>query len=257
LAAFKKAWSHCDVAEPLYAHGEYHPRMWRPHAAPSVIKAHFDEWRASVQSGRIVLDKLGDILRYIEPDPAKTFDTYGHELRHLLILAATEVEAAWKGVLRANGYVARDAKTGKPRKMTRIDYVKCVAPMRLSDWTLSMPMWRHVPALQPFGRWGVGAKLPWYDAYNAVKHDAEAEFHQATLEHVISACGAVFVMVLAQFGTWRAYGGPLGHELSTLSFEGPTIFAVQSPPTWPLAELYVPPTVIRDGTDWHPKAYPF
>jgi hypothetical protein len=257
LVALCNAWVGSRVVEPKHGRGEYFPRMWRPHDSPHVFDTYFDVWRAAVQAGRVVIDRLAQALRYIEPDPKQTFEAYGHEVRQLLILACTEVEAGWKGVLRANGYTAPIAKgKRRPRSLTRSDYVKLAAPMHLHEWSVTLPMYRKVSTFTPFGGWATTGQLDWYDAYNAVKHDSEAEFHQATLRHALHACGALFVMVLAQFGTWREYRGPVG-PFSSFGDGTTTLFAVDSAPAWPPEELYVPPMVIRDGTVWHPKNYPF
>lgn len=140
--------------------------------------------------------------------------------------------------------------------MNRNDYVKLAAPMHLDEWSVSMPMWRKISTFKPFDGWASTGLLDWYDAYNAVKHDGDVEFHQATLRHAMHACAALFVMVFAQFGVWRDYTGPI-HALSALAYNQPSIFAVEGMPVWPFEDLYVPPTVIRDGTTWHPKHYAF
>jgi hypothetical protein len=47
--------------------------------------------------------KLETICQTVQPSE-KTLDlVYGHEIRNLLILAATEVETHWRGILIANG----------------------------------------------------------------------------------------------------------------------------------------------------------
>lgn len=46
--------------------------------------------------------KLETICQTVQPSE-KNLDVYGHEIRNLLILAATEAEMHWRGILTANG----------------------------------------------------------------------------------------------------------------------------------------------------------
>jgi hypothetical protein len=102
------------------------------------------------------------------------FEAYGHEIRNLLILAATEVEAHWKGVLRANSQ----------RADTTADYVKLLPAMKLNEYAVKLPFYPWLDAVKPFKGWSnskTTQSLAWYDAYNAVKHDRETEFEKGTL----------------------------------------------------------------------------
>jgi hypothetical protein len=62
----------------------------------------------------------------------------------------------------------------------------------------------------PFKDWGKTDQptrdLPWYDAYNAVKHAREENFNRATLEHCLQAVSACAIMNCAQFGTSGGFG---------------------------------------------------
>jgi len=46
----------------------------------------------------LLVRKLKAICHIVQPS-TKTLDAYGHEIRNLLILAATEVEMHWRAVL--------------------------------------------------------------------------------------------------------------------------------------------------------------
>jgi len=57
----------------------------------------------------------------------------------------------------------------------------------------------------PFENWKEDSKKPsqdleWYAAYNAVKHDRETNFPQATLLRAFQAVTGLFVMLCAQHG---------------------------------------------------------
>jgi len=68
---------------------------------------------AQIQA-RTLLRQLERICQTVQPSPAN-FQAFGHDIRNLLILACTEVEAQWRGILVANG-------TTKIR-LTTADYV--------------------------------------------------------------------------------------------------------------------------------------
>ncbi len=90
------------------------------------------------------------------------------------------------------------------------------------------------------------APLRWYNAYNAVKHDRETEFAKATLGNLIEAMGAVFVLVMAQFGQFG---------FQSLNHSDRTAFGYK----WiefGLKEQYLPPHV-QPGAKWHPVPYRF
>jgi hypothetical protein len=65
--------------------------------------------------------------------------------------------------------------------------VNLKAAMRLDEYGVEFPSYPRLPPISPFAGWGSSDKptqaLAWYDAYNAVKHNREAEFERATLGH--------------------------------------------------------------------------
>jgi hypothetical protein len=196
--------------------GEYYPRMAMQHApfmqerfylACSRITIPAPDQRVvalSLVSLSSLADEVKRLFGVIHPDPAN-FNAYGAESRNLLILCCTEVEAQWKGVLKANGYANSRPNT--------TDYVKLLRPMLLDEYEVTLPLYPWLTPIKPFHGWNPALptqSLPWYDAYNAVKHDRENEFSRATLGHVITALCAIAAMVPAQYGeisTWRDHLG--------------------------------------------------
>lgn len=226
----------------------YYPRMARPELAqPDAQRAclpnasdHTNEL-ASLRGQLVTLMRmLEEICQTVHPGP-KTFETYGHAIRNLIILASTEAETHWRAILTANGVT-------KPRYITN-DYVKIAIPMRLGEYAISLPYYPWLAPLRPFAGWGAGSAptqdLPWYDAYNKVKHDREAEFPEAKLIHAFNAVVGCAVLLIAQFGQmeafrWRAEFG--------------WFFVPTDWPTWTPQELYVG----SDGSaPWVPQNYPF
>lgn len=191
---------------------------WCPseHLAPDVLARSHGQLIALTR-------QLGEICQTAHPT-RENFKVFGHEIRNLLILACTEVEAHWATVMRANGVTKHN--------LTRKDYHRLATPMGLRDFAVSFPRYPWMPSIRPFAGWGVRGRLRWYEAYNSAKHDREAAFHEATLLHAITAVVACAVMVEAQFGTHRALLH--GSELRTF-------FAFERRPSWTPAKSYLPP----------------
>lgn len=90
--------------------GHYYPRMSRPIDRYSVVDPDLAPFGNLYESGiAIAAGQLAVLTRSVErifqtvhPDEAN-FNVYGHDIRNLLILACTEVEAQWRGILTANG----------------------------------------------------------------------------------------------------------------------------------------------------------
>lgn len=56
----------------------------------------------------------------------------------------------------------------------------------------------------PFKNWksdNPTKSLDWYNRYNAVKHDRETEFPKATIQSLLEAISALFLLIYAQYGT--------------------------------------------------------
>jgi hypothetical protein len=150
--------------------GEYYPRIARPLAlagqsrlwSPRVVgeKAHL----AGVRSQLTLLTRrLEAICQTVQPSE-KTLEVYGHEIRNLLILAATEVEMHWRGILTANGSAARQFTTN--------DYFKLVEALKLSDFAITFHDFPNLQPIRPFAGWSKAdptKSLKWYDAYHGGK----------------------------------------------------------------------------------------
>lgn len=186
--------------------GKYFPRLARPHhqhpgdfPSPFYAGLEFAHERASVnlQIGMLA-NRLRQCFEVVGPSKPN-FEVYGGEFRNILLLAATEVEAQWKGILRANGY---DAENPAPRWTTR-DYVKIEKACRLADYAIMFPEYPWLEPIAPFRDWDAAkptSSLLWYDAYNSVKHDREQYGNRATFIRALEAVAAVVVIAVAQFG---------------------------------------------------------
>jgi hypothetical protein len=207
--------------------GEYYPRMARPILGESPGRnpdqtADAIQRRASA-SGQLhaLIQQLESISRVVQPE-GTNFQAYGHEIRNVLILACTEVEAQWKAILRAHNAPAENTT----------HYVKLCAAMKLSEYSTEFPYYPSITAIQPFKNWQHGTKdLPWYGAYNSVKHDRDEHFTQASLHHAFQALSGFFVMLCAQYGWDFALTG----DAASRAF-----FRLKTYPQWSISESYVP-----------------
>lgn len=234
--------------------GQYFPRIARPNNQhpedlPGFYPGHeLQRNFIAISLGQlnVLVRQLDNICSVVHPSEA-TFNTYGHSIRNLLILACTEVETHWRGVLADNGIM-------KERYNTK-DYVMLNDAMRLKDYSINFPNFPWIKSIRPFGEWDAAkptSSLSWYDAYNAVKHNREGEFERATLRHVFEAIAACAVMMISQFSFtlngWR-------------TSESNRFFNFDSVAAWDPSEIYIFPYDeywINGFTEvWTPINYPF
>jgi hypothetical protein len=232
------------------APGQYYPRIARPlyvypdHGLGRSPGNQDMTNEIAVTRGQLVAltRQLQRICETVHPS-TETFNVYGHEIRNLLILACTEVEAHWRGVLNANG-----ASKSDDRFSTK-DYVKVTFAMRLSEYSISFPFYPWISPIRPFEKWGTTGQptreLDWYDSYNTVKHDREKNFKKATLENAFKAVSACAVMMLAQFGDPNHI-----EPRSELQY----FFQPKDVPRWPPSEVYSFPF---DHSGWVPQKFVF
>ena len=82
--------------------------------------------------------------------------------------------------------------------------------MKLAEYSVSFPFYPWLSPIKPFDNWNLNNKtLAWYSAYNAVKHNREAEFSKGTLLHAFQAISGCFVLLCAQYGWEFAYKGEM------------------------------------------------
>ena len=85
-------------------------------------------------------------------------------------------------------------------------------------------------------------RLPWYDAYNATKHDRHTAFKRATFEQMLDAVCGCLALLSAQF-----LDEDFSSQPARLAVEDPTdgmadaiggYFRVGYPHSWPVSEMY-------------------
>jgi hypothetical protein len=117
---------------PTLNHGEFHPRIarlwtvgpdWEIAPGSGALHAYFfrhhaRERQAAHLAALLLFERLTELLEIIKPATANA-RAFGHASRQLLILACTEVESSWRGVLEANGY----SNPNSDHRFTTSDYV--------------------------------------------------------------------------------------------------------------------------------------
>jgi len=175
-----------DIVELKHAPGHATSGVWRPglyfdEEIQTALAATPHDIRLAEQALLLLIHRLDELLHFVEPTSA-SLSTYSHKTRELLILACTEAENCWGNFLRVAGVVP-------PRRgFTTNDYVKLLAPLRLAEFSVSLPRYAAVPLMLPFARWSSNdptASIPWYSAYNKTKHDRTSHFDAASLENCI------------------------------------------------------------------------
>lgn len=184
--------------------------VWRPglYFLPETLQGlgnSESDQRSSEQSLRLLVERLDELLLYIEPD-AHGLNAYSHKTRELLILSCTEVENTWKHYMRL-----ATAAPDNGKDFTTRDYVKLLGPLHLADFEVVLKPYSAVGALRPFGDWDATAptkSLTWYDAYNKTKHDRSTYFSEATLHHCLSAIAANLVLFSVRFSPFPLLESP-------------------------------------------------
>ena len=232
-----------DLKPVLLQKGEYFPRVWRGYVGgrPFVdtldlmdpFNVYGDEFTGAVVAAESLLMEIKELFRSVEPDEVND-KAYGHRMRELLILLCTEVEANLVSVLKAN-FPAKVAKVRDSGKYLNIsDYQKLKDVMYLDKYLVRLADYKG-RQYSPFRNWTSRGKssetLPWYAAYNSVKHDRETNFRLACMENVLNAAAALHILQLAQWGS-GLFGLLQGARKS--------VFVTVEQPEIQLGEIYVP-----------------
>lgn len=141
--------------------GHLYPRIYRPIASKRADHRPPQDTRALTHLDvqlELFSDTIKRILRHVEPIDAH-LSVFGHEIRNLLLLACTEVEAQWKGIMKANGYSFQTDARGMERATTS-DYVKLLSVLRLREYVSCLPYTPDLAPRAPFLGWDVSQPTP-------------------------------------------------------------------------------------------------
>jgi hypothetical protein len=115
------------------------PALYYANEVLQALGTSESEHRSAEQALRLLVERLDDILMYIEPD-SSGLRAFSHKTRELLILACTNVENTWRYYMRVAG--VEPAGGGD---FTTRDYVQLLEPLHLSEYELSLRSYGTVP----------------------------------------------------------------------------------------------------------------
>ena len=235
-----------DLHQVWLEKGEYFPRIWRGYNGGRPFVDNFDllnpfavyggEINGSVVAAESLLMEVKELFRSVEPH-VDNDASYGHRMRELLILLCTEVEANLVSVLKQNFPIMVENAKGY-LKTKHYQVLRDV--MFLDKYVVGLADYKD-RRFSPFQNW-VGPdrsteSIPWYAAYNSVKHDRETNFSCASMSNVLNAAAALHILQIAQ------WGGGLFHLLGS---GRKSIYEIDEQPRIPLGEIYVPQTSATD-----------
>ncbi len=192
----------------------------------------------------LVIQDLRNIFEYVEPS-TEGESAFSYRIHALLMRTCIEIEANFKSIFSANGFVTSANKPLDIRQYRRID-----ATHHLSSYEVELPIWNGVSrSWKPFESWrqyrGVaaptnGIALPWYQAYNASKHNRQQEFRKSNLSALIEAVAALLVVVTSQFrsATFDARADHLALESGRFEPSIGDLFRIKHPDDWSDEESY-------------------
>lgn len=180
---------------------------------------------------------LIELFDYIEPCDAN-FSTYSHRTYELLLRASTEFETNCKGILHANGYT-RPVRGN----LDITDYCKIEKASRLSKYQVIFNTWHPSrKTFRPLQEWATTHTLPWYQSYNAVKHDRSVNFREASLGNVMASITALFAILFSQFYIFALNHY---HNIGTYTvdddgsiYDDSSLFSIIMPSSWSSHEQY-------------------
>jgi hypothetical protein len=190
-----------------------------------------------VRAFAIIHKDLLELFEYLEPADGN-LQCYSYRVHGLLMRTCIEVEANLKAILQENNYT-------KGGNWNMDDYRKVENSHHLSQYQVKFPVWQGVQHTKtPFSAWAASTptRLPWYQNYNAAKHDRHQEFAKADLSSLLDAIAGVAALLCAQFFN-EDYGPGPGHLL----LEGPNdgfdetvldYYRIKLPNNWAAAECY-------------------
>jgi hypothetical protein len=128
---------------------------------------------------------------------------------------------------------------------------------RGGSYEVFLPIWQGTsPTFKPFEPWrpwrglekpkDIDLSLPWYQAYNASKHDRQDEFKRANFENLVTAVAGLLVLISSQFrnrdfgagGTVRGLQGGEERDLPKIEAATGSLFRIKYPDDWQEEDIY-------------------
>ena len=145
--------------------------LWPP--PPSI---HSHAFRLLIQDFSLLLD-------YIDPVDSHR-PVYSQRTFELLVRTCTEVEAVLRIVI------------GKTGQTSMADYRQARDILPLLSAEAGLLFWKpDLAFVSPFSGWqATGGSLPWYQDYNAAKHDTVAQLSRASFDSLVQALSALVIL---------------------------------------------------------------
>jgi hypothetical protein len=133
---------------------------------------------------------LARVSRYVEFCQAN-LGVFSIELAHLLLSAASEVEVMAKCVCKQLQPSARPDNINKYRSILH----SAVRTGKINDLTgIQVAIPRYGMTFTPWENWFAPKNPDWWKSYNNVKHQRDAHFNEATLQHAVNAVAGLLIL---------------------------------------------------------------
>lgn len=229
-----------DIRQIIFAPGQCFQRLWRPgidglSSIQNTIAPSPAALTQAAMSLSLLVDRLVNLSRYVELHE-RNLGVFSHEVRELLLLACIDVETSFRSIFSLSV-----AGTTEETRLSTADYFRICEPFYLREFEARLRHFPSLPNFRPFLEWDAArptASLPWFSAYNAIKHNREGSLDQATLGACLNALAAAAILYCAQFSIPST--DDWVHEPSYVLNRWFAIDLIDADP----ATFYVPPTTI-------------
>lgn len=241
------------IVKSAFRPGEFYPMVFRPilniSNRPRASKAYsfsddetyplFEEnystYKNKLPQYELILDDLLNLFKYIEPVP-KNYNTYGHVIRNIILLACTEVENLFKSFLKEHDY-------NFTRRLSMNNYRIINEYLHLEKAYAYFPRYTKCSFQRPFEAWKENKPLPWYSAYNDLKHDREEHYEKATFENAILSVAAIGIILVRMYGQGNSLWDERAGKVIKVCYQD---FSTE--------DYYIPPMCEdRRILEWKPK----
>lgn len=163
-------------------------------------------------------EDISNTSRFVEPTQK---DVYSFEFLKLIILTCSEIESVMK-------YICTIIKDGEHFRCDIGEYKSIILGKYPKITRAVVHISRTHEPIIPFSGWDE-ARLPWWDAYQNVKHSREISFLQATYGNAVQALAALYILIfyLAKSSGITFYDTEAKYIFSNYSHQ----YIVCAPPT--------------------------
>jgi len=195
-----------------------------------------------IRAFELIQKDIIELFDYIEPADSNE-SCYSYRIHSLLLRLCIEFEDNAKSILFENGFEKKD-KTGNTLRLNITDYKMIESTHFLSSFEVRLPFWSGINVdRKPFLDWQNGkSTLPWYQAFNDIKHERSQKFTCANFGNLIDAYCGLLVLLTSQFGLhdFVPSQAVLALEGSSDGFESPigSYLRVKFPKSIPAEERY-------------------